>query len=380
MSRAAPLSIAASLLLFAACHDAGIGDDSDAADAASSDDDGGDDGGGDTAGDVDGGGDGVGDGGGGAVLPPDPLASEPGLVVYWGQNGYGGAHPADMASWEPTLGEVCAVPHYDVVVLAFLTSFRSARNGDLPETNFAFHCETPIDDQHPFLLRCPDIEADIATCHAAGVKVLLSMGGASGAYGFTDDADAEEVADTIWDMFLGGDGALRPFGAATLDGVDLDIEGGGPAGYAAFARRMRATMDAAGGSWLITAAPQCPFPDAHLGPSPGTALADAADAFDYLFVQFYNNFCSGSSGQPFQDTYAQWSSLLATGGPRIVVGLPATVEAAPAGGYVDPGALPALIDSIAADPAFAGLMLWDVSFDRQSGDPTYGEVAEDALR
>jgi chitinase len=319
------------------------------------------------------------EGGDGGELPADPLADGAGIVVYWGQNGYGGAHPDDMASWEPRLADVCAVPHYDVVVLAFMTSFISARNGGLPETNFSFHCETPIDAEHPFLLRCEEIEADIAACHAAGKKVVLSMGGASGAYGFSSDAEAEAFADTVWDMFLGGDGALRPFGDATLDGVDLDIEGGGPTGYAAFARRLRGIMDGAGGDWLITAAPQCPFPDAHLGPAPGSALADAADAFDYLFVQFYNNFCSGSSGAPFEETYAQWSGLFASGGPRIVVGLPATPEAAPAGGHVDPAALPALVDSVRDDPAFAGLMLWDVSFDRNSGAPTYGETARAAL-
>jgi chitinase len=374
-------SLAASLILVlalasAACSD---GDDADG-DADDIGDDTGADGDGEDG--LDDAGDGADDGaddGPDDGLPPDPLAAGAGLVGYWGQNGYGGANPGDTEGYEPRLGDVCAGSSYDVVVLAFMTSFISARNGGLPETNFSFHCETPIDGEHPFLLACPEIAADIASCHAAGVKVLLSMGGASGAYGFTSDGEAETFAQTVWDMFLGGDGAIRPFGDQSLDGVDLDIEGGGPAGYAAFARRLRSIMDEAGGAWLITAAPQCPFPDAHLGPAPGSALGDAADAFDYLFVQFYNNFCSGSSGAPFQETFAQWSQLAASGGPRILVGLPATPEAAPAGGYVAPDALPALIDSVADDPAFAGVMLWDVSFDRNSGDPTYGEIAAQAL-
>ena len=375
MSHALRLTLIVCTVAAAACS-SGSDDSGETGDSGAGDDsgdDGSDDGSDDGTAD-----DSAGDDGGGE-LPADPLADGAGIVVYWGQNGYGGAHPDDMASWEPRLADVCAVPHYDVIVLAFMISFISDRNGGLPETNFSFHCETPIDAEHPFLLRCEEIEADIAACHAAGKKVVLSMGGASGAYGFTSDAEAETFADTVWDMFLGGDGALRPFGDQSLDGVDLDIEGGGPAGYAAFARRLRGIMDGAGGDWLITAAPQCPFPDAHLGPAPGSALADAADAFDYLFVQFYNNFCSGSSGAPFQETYAQWSGLLASGGPRIVVGLPATPEAAPAGGYVDPAALPALVNSVRDDPAFAGLMLWDVSFDRNSGAPTYGEIARGAL-
>jgi len=372
MTRALPV-VLASLLAASACSssdDRGGGGDADGDGDAAGDDSGdsGGDGGGDSGGDTSD--DGDGDGG-------DP--GGPRIAAYWGQNGYGGTHPADMDLWEPRLADVCAVPHYDVIVLAFMTSFISARNGGLPELNFSFHCETPIDDEHPFLLRCEEIEADIAACHAAGKKVILSLGGASGAYGFTGDGEAESFADTVWDMFLGGDGALRPFGDQPLDGVDLDIEGGGPAGYAAFVRRLRTTMDAAGGDWLITAAPQCPFPDAHLGPAAGTALGDAADAFDYLFVQFYNNTCSGSSGAAFDDTFARWADLAASGGPRILVGLPATPDAAPAGGYVDPAALPALVDSVRGDAAFAGLMLWDVSFDRQSGDPTYGERAAQTL-
>jgi chitinase len=149
-----------------------------------------------------------------------------------------------------------------------------------------------------------------------------------------------------------------PLPPEPLDGIDLDIEGGAPTGYAAFARCLRERMDTAGDDWLITAAPQCPFPDAHLGPASGSALGDAAEAFDYLFVQFYNNFCSASSGAPFAETFAQWADLSAIGGPRIVVGLPATPEAAPAGGYLDPASLPDLIDSVAGDPAFAGLCRW----------------------
>ena len=33
--------------------------------------------------------------------------------------------------------------------------------------------------------------------------------------------------------------STRPFGAAVLDGVDLDIEGGGSTGYAAFVTQLR---------------------------------------------------------------------------------------------------------------------------------------------
>src|SRR5262245_29605876 len=173
---------------------------------------GGDDGSGGGGGSGSGTGTGTGTGTGSGVLPPDPLASGPGVVVYWGQNGYGGAHPGDLSTWEKPLADVCNTEYYDVIVLAFMTSFTSARNGGLPETNFSSHCGTPIDAAHPFLLACPDIADGIRACHAHGKKVLLSLGGAAGAYGFTSDDDARAFADTVWGMFLGGGGAVRPFG------------------------------------------------------------------------------------------------------------------------------------------------------------------------
>lgn len=128
--------------------------------------------------------------------------------------------------------------------------------------------------------------------------MILSIGGAVGNYGFSSDADAANVAQYIWDAFLGGSSATvtRPLGATPLDGVDLDIEGGAAAGYAAFVNSMRTIMDRSGKKYFITGAPQCPKPDYYLGPSPGTALGDAAAGFDYLFVQFYNNYCGYSAG------------------------------------------------------------------------------------
>ncbi len=32
------------------------------------------------------------------------------------------------------------------------------------------------------------------------------------------------TADQIWNVYLGGSAATRPFGSAVLDGVDLDVE------------------------------------------------------------------------------------------------------------------------------------------------------------
>jgi chitinase len=60
----------------------------------------------------------------------------------------------------------------------------------------------------------------------------MSLGGASGIYGFANNAAGEAFADTLWNVFGAGKSSTRPFGDAVLDGFDLDIEGGGPTGYA----------------------------------------------------------------------------------------------------------------------------------------------------
>jgi len=111
----------------------------------------------------------------------------------------------------------------------------------LPALNFAYHCETYFPD-HPTLLNCPKIGEDIKYCQSKGKTVILSLGGASGTYGFTSDAQAVTFAGTIWDMFLGGNSTAlpKPFGEGViLDGVDLDIEGGTNVGYAAFVNELR---------------------------------------------------------------------------------------------------------------------------------------------
>ena len=59
-----------------------------------------------------------------------------------------------------------------------------------------------------------------------------------------------------------------------MDGVDLDIEIGSHQYYPDFVREIRRLMRTdTSKTYLITAAPQCPFPDKWMGPNiPGSAL------------------------------------------------------------------------------------------------------------
>ena len=55
---------------------------------------------------------------------------------------------------------------------------------------------------------------------------MLSIGGGAGSYSLSSTDDARQVATYLWNNFLGGRSSSRPLGAAVLDGIDFDIEGG----------------------------------------------------------------------------------------------------------------------------------------------------------
>ena len=68
------------------------------------------------------------------------------------------------------------------------------------------------------LPNCQFLASAIQTCQSKGKIVTLSLGGATGAAGFTSDAQASQFATTLWNLFLGGSSSTRPFGNAVLDG------------------------------------------------------------------------------------------------------------------------------------------------------------------
>ena len=56
--------------------------------------------------------------------------------------------------------------------------------------------------------------------------------------------------------------------SAVLDGIDMSIEGGQSDHYTDFIRELRRLMDSdSSKEYIITASPQCPFPDHFLGKS-----------------------------------------------------------------------------------------------------------------
>jgi chitinase len=311
------------------------------------------------------------------------------LVVYWGQDPAGPWFKNTTNGNEEALEVVCMRPGYDTIIIGFVISFNDSRNGGMPDLNFAEHCETPFPN-YPALLNCPQIGANITKCQEAGKKVLISMGGGVGQYGFQTTDDAVSFANLLWNMFLGNKSSavLRPFGDAVLDGIDLDIEGGDNQKmnlYTSFLKTLRALMATdTKKKYLITGAPQCPFPDGWMGPKPGLMLGDFPSAFDFVNVQFYNNFCGFHGGADgLEKAFGQWANwslnLAIPLRPKIVLGLPASTRAsATAEDYIPPEDLQPIVANLKEKfpTVFEGVMLWDASWDQHNmiGELTYGST------
>ncbi|XP_058106589.1 acidic endochitinase-like [Magnolia sinica] len=263
-----------------------------------------------------------------------------GIAIYWGQNGN-----------EGTLAETCGTGNYDFVNLAFLSTFG---NGQTPQINLAGHCD-------PYSNGCTGLSDDIRTCQDQGVKVILSIGGGAGSYSLASADDARQVAEYLWDNYLGGQSSSRPLGDAVLDGIDFDIEGGTTEHWDDLARDL-SSYSSRGKKVYLTAAPQCPFPDAWVGGALETGL------FDYVWVQFYNNppcqYTSGEVGN-LDDAWKQWtSSIKAT---KIFLGLPAAPEAA-GSGFIPTGDLTSKVLPLLKDSSkYGGVMLWSKYYDDQTG-------------
>lgn len=259
------------------------------------------------------------------------------IAIYWGQNGN-----------EGTLAQACATGNYQFVILAFLPTFG---NGQKPMINLAGHCD-------PYSNGCTKLSSDIKSCQAKGIKVLLSLGGGAGSYSLSSPQDATQVANYLWNNFLGGQSPSRSLGPAVLDGIDFDIEGGSGLYWGDLARYLKGYRK----NLYLTAAPQCPFPDAWIGNALKTGL------FDYVWVQFYNNppcQYSASGIGSLKAAWTQWTSNIPAN--KIFLGLPASPAAAGSGFISASDLTSKVLPAIKGSPKYGGVMLWSRYYDAQSG-------------
>ncbi|KAF5383561.1 hypothetical protein D9615_003762 [Tricholomella constricta] len=287
------------------------------------------------------------------------------LAVYYGQNSYGATHP-DQSGWQKVLSNYCQDDAINAIPLAFLHVYFST--GGLPEINMANTCNS--NDQGVFpgtnLANCQFLAASIKACQAKGKIITISLGGATGGSGFSSDAQAQTFADTVWNLFLGGSSSTRPFGDAVLDGVDLDIEGGSSAGYAAFVTRIRSRANGASKKYYVTAAPQCPYPDAYLGPVLNAVAFDAVYVQTAYQLNSYNNWCGLTNyNNPNAWNFAAWDNWAKTvsvnKNVKVYIGAPAAPSAA-GSGYISAATLGTIAKETRAKySSFGGVMLWDAS-------------------
>ncbi|KAK6329712.1 Chitinase 1 [Orbilia brochopaga] len=245
------------------------------------------------------------------------------VALYWGQSSQAGKQ-------EP-LGDYCDRDSVDILIISFIAKLSG--NERMPVLQMAPTTDGDVDHRA--------ISEDIQYCRRQGKKVLVSIGGHGSGYELNSEAEATSAAKQIWGTFLGGGqggGFQRPFGDVELDGVDLDIES--PVGqegvyWPLFIDQLQSLYRSETGrngksDYLITASPQCPFPDVIMSP----ALMEKRSWFDMLFIQFYNNPCAPSNKESFNfNEWAEWARFSSLNPHvKLYLGTPASPDAASSGG------------------------------------------------
>lgn len=208
---------------------------------------------------------------------------------------------------------------------------------------------------------------DIQACQDAGKTILLSIGGATYSEGgFKSEDDAKDGAKLIWETFgpqQPGSKALRPFGNVSLDGFDFDFEAN-VENMAPFANELRSLMDQDDSRQrFLTAAPQCPYPDAA-----DKDILNGPVPIDAVWVQFYNNFCGVNAfdkdSKKSKYNFEEWDNWAKTVSKnpdvKVILGVPADTTAASTG-YIDADKLADVIEYSKKFESFGGVMMWDMT-------------------
>lgn len=213
---------------------------------------------------------------------------------------------------------------------------------------------------------------DIATLHARGQRVLLSVNNAGGAVPVNSPATAANFANSI-------SGLMRAYG---FDGVDIDFEDGIDAAFTAQALR---TLAALRPGVLITLAPQSGDMQSTSGAYFQLALS-IRPILTISFTQYYNAGsmvgCDGAAhAQGTEDFLTALACTQLRGGlspSQVGLGLPASTLAAKHG-YLAPSLLNNALDCLATGsgcsgfappttwPAIGGAMTWSINWDAANG-------------
>ncbi|WUV70930.1 glycoside hydrolase family 18 protein [Streptomyces sp. NBC_01478] len=285
-------------------------------------------------------------GGGGGTVPKHAVTG------YW-QNFNNGA----------TVQKLSAVSsQYDIIAVAFAdaTSTPGAVSFTLDSSGLGGYTV----DQ---------FKADIVAKHAAGKKVIISIGGQNGTISVSDSTSATNFANSVYSL-------MQTYG---FDGVDIDLENGINATY--MTQALRSLSSKAGSSLVITMAPQTIDMQSTSNAYFQTAL-NIKDILTVVNMQYYNSGtmlgCDGKVyGQGTVDFLTALACIQLQGGlspSQVGLGLPASTSAA-GSGYVSPTIVNNALDCLAAGtncgsfkpsktyPDLRGAMTWSTNWDAAAG-------------
>ncbi|HET9172434.1 MAG TPA: glycosyl hydrolase family 18 protein [Actinospica sp.] len=215
--------------------------------------------------------------------------------------------------------------------------------------------------------------SDVATLHARGQKVILSIGGQNGTISIGSSSAASNFADSVYSL-------MKQYG---FDGVDIDLENGLNVTYTAQALQDLSGM--AGSSLIITLAPQTI--DMYTTSSDYFQLAlDIKSILTISYTQYYNSgSMNGCDGNVYSESTENFLTALACtqlqGGlnaSQVGLGLPASSSAA-GSGYVSPSVVTAALGCLAKGtgcgsfvpngtwPGIGGAMDWSINWDASNG-------------
>lgn len=288
----------------------------------------------------------------GAIAAPLTTRQDSGkTVVYWGQNA---AENSDLSTY-------CgADTGIDIIVLSFLYEYGNGVT--VPSGTIGQSCSISTTGEGE---NCGELAAAISTCQANGVEVIVSLGGASGSYALTSQAEAETIGQNLWDAYgkSTGGSVPRPFGDTFVNGWDFDIESNsGNDNYQYLISKLRSNFASdPSNTYYITGAPQCPVPE----PNMNTIITQSQ--FDYLWVQFYNNPSCSVTGTI---NFDEWKNNIAntpSADAKIFLGVPASPMASTGTDsgskyYLEPADLAKLATDYSGEGAFGGIMMWAAGF------------------
>ncbi|MFI9648652.1 chitinase [Streptomyces sp. NPDC052040] len=286
-------------------------------------------------------------GGGGGGLPKHAVTG------YW-QNFNNGA----------TVQRISDVPaQYDIIAVAFADA-----TGTPGAVSFT------LDSAGLGGYTVDQFKADIAAKHAAGKKVVVSVGGQNGTVSVSDPASAANFANSVYALM----------GTYGFDGVDIDLENGLNATY--MTQALRQLSSKAGPSLIITMAPQTIDMQSTSNGYFQTAL-NIKDILTVVNTQYYNSGSMlGCDGKVYSQGSVDFLTALACiqlqGGlspSQVGLGVPASTSAA-GSGYVSPAVVNNALDCLtraancgsfkpsATYPDLRGAMTWSTNWDAASGN------------